>query len=62
MNKRLEDKGKAAQSDVQSRGQAIQREYAEYQKNANTMTTEQRQTAEQRLGREQQDFSAISAK
>jgi outer membrane protein len=56
MNKRLEDKGKSAQGDVQSRGQAIQREYAEYQRNANTMTNDQRQTTEQRLGREQQDF------
>src|SRR6478735_3999644 len=34
MDKRLEAKSKAAQSDVGSRQQAIQREIAEYQKNA----------------------------
>jgi outer membrane protein len=56
MNKRLEEKGKTAQGNVASRQQAIQREFAEYQRNGNTMTAEQRQTTEQRIGREQQDF------
>jgi outer membrane protein len=58
VNKSLQDKGKAAQSDVQSRGQAFQLEYADYQKNVNTMPADQRQTTEQRLQREQQDLQS----
>ncbi|WP_256541104.1 OmpH family outer membrane protein [Mucilaginibacter aquariorum] len=56
MDKRLGDKGKAAQSDVQSRQQAIQREIAEYQKAAPTMPADQRQATEQRLQRKGQEF------
>lgn len=57
-NKSIQEKAKAAQSDVQSRGQAFQREYADYQKNVNTMPADQRQTTEQRLQREQQDLQS----
>jgi len=56
MAKRLEDKGKAAQSDAGGREQAFQREVAEYQKNMNTITADQRATTEQRLGREKQEL------
>lgn len=56
MDKRLDAKGKAAQSDVQSRQQAIQREIADYQKNAGTMSADQRQATEQRLQRKGQEF------
>jgi outer membrane protein len=56
MDKRLGDKGKAAQADVQSRQQAIQREIAEYQKAAPTMAADQRQATEQRLQRKGQEF------
>ncbi|WP_454801130.1 OmpH family outer membrane protein [Mucilaginibacter phyllosphaerae] len=56
MDKRLGDKAKAAQGDVQSRQQAIQREVAEYQKNAATMSADQRQATEQRLQRKGQEF------
>jgi outer membrane protein len=56
MTKTIQDKGKAAQSDVGGRQQAFQREVTEYQKNANTMPADQRQTTEQRLQREQQDL------
>ena len=56
MNKRLEDKGKAAQTDVGSRQQAIQREVAEYQKAAATMPADQRQATEQRLQKKGQEF------
>jgi outer membrane protein len=56
MDKRLGDKGKAAQADVQSRQQAIQREVAEYQKAAPTMAADQRQATEQRLQRKGQEF------
>ena len=58
VNKSIQDKGKAAQTDVQSRGQAFQREYSDYQKNVNTMPADQRQTTEQRLQREQQDLQS----
>jgi outer membrane protein len=56
VTKTMQDKGKTAQNDLASRGQAFQREVAEYQKNANTLPADQRQTTEQRLQREQQDL------
>jgi outer membrane protein len=56
MTKRLEDKGKSAQNDVGSRQQALQREAAEYQRSANTLSADQRATTEQRLQREGQEF------
>ncbi|RFZ95362.1 OmpH family outer membrane protein [Mucilaginibacter conchicola] len=56
MDKRLEAKAKNAQNDVGSRQQAIQREIAEYQKNAATMSADQRQATEQRLQRKGQEF------
>jgi len=56
VTKSMQDKGKAAQNDLGSRQQAFQREVAEYQKGANTMPADQRQTTEQRLQREQQDL------
>jgi outer membrane protein len=56
MTKRLDDKNKAAQNDVGSRQQAIQREYVDYQKGANTLSADQRSTTEQRLTRESQEF------
>src|ERR1700761_4570036 len=56
VSKTLQDKGKSAQNDLASRGQAFQREVAEYQKNANTLPADQRQSTEQRLQREQQEL------
>jgi outer membrane protein len=56
MSKRLQDKGKSAQSDLETKGQAFQREVAEYQKGANGMTADQRAQTEQRLGRKQQEL------
>jgi len=47
MRKRLEDKGKSAQGDVGGRKQAFQREVAEYQKGANSLSADQRATTEQ---------------
>lgn len=58
MTKRLDDKNKAAQNDVGSRQQAIQREVADYQRTANTLSADQRSSMEQRLSREGQDFQA----
>ncbi len=56
MSKRLEDKGKATQNDVGSRQQALQRDAADYQRNANTLSANQRASTEQRLQREGQEF------
>lgn len=56
MGKRLQDKGKNAQANIASKGQALQREYADYQKNVATMPADQRQQKEERLQREKQDF------
>jgi outer membrane protein len=58
MSARLEKKGKAAQADLVGRGQAFQREVAEYQKAAATMSADQRQSTEQRLQRKQQELQA----
>lgn len=56
VNKRLDDKGKSAQGDLAAKGQAFQREVAEYQKNAATLPADQRQATEQRLQRKQQEL------
>jgi outer membrane protein len=58
MVKRLTDKESTAKADVQSKGQAFQREYADYQKGVQTMSADERQKTEQRLGREKQEFDA----
>jgi outer membrane protein len=58
MDKRLNDKSAAAKSDLQSRGEAFQREVADYQKTASTLPADQRQTTEQRLQREQQQLQS----
>lgn len=56
MTARLQKKGKAAQGDVDSRKQAVQREFVEYQKNAATMSADQRAATEQRLQRKAQEI------
>jgi outer membrane protein len=56
MQKRLSDKGNAAKNDVGSKQQALQREVAEYQKNVNTMSANERSMTESRLQRETQEF------
>lgn len=58
MRKRLEDKGKATQNDVGGKRQALQREIADYQKNAATMSADQRAATEQRLQRQGQTEQA----
>jgi outer membrane protein len=55
---RLKAKGKAAQSDLVNKGQAFQRQVAEYQKSANTMSADQRAPIEQQLQRKQQELQA----
>jgi outer membrane protein len=56
MRKRMDDKGSAAKNDVGAKQQALQREVAEYQKNVNTMSANERSMTEQRLQREGQEF------
>jgi outer membrane protein len=56
MTARLEVKTKAAESEVGSRRQAIQREAAEYQRNMNTMSANDRASQEQQLNRKGQEF------
>jgi len=56
MRTRLEGKSKNAESDLGARGQAFQREVAEYQRNANTLSADQRAATEQRLQRKQQEL------
>jgi outer membrane protein len=56
ITKSLQDKGKAAKTEIQGRVDAFQAEVADYQKSAGTMAADQRQTKEQHLQREQQDL------
>ncbi|TFF36897.1 OmpH family outer membrane protein [Mucilaginibacter psychrotolerans] len=56
MNKRLEEKGKAANNEVELRKQAIQRQYADYQKNGATIPADKRAAIEQRLQQKGQEF------
>lgn len=56
MTKRLDDKNKSANDAVGTRRQALQREVADYQRSANTLSADQRSTTEQRLQREGQEF------
>ena len=56
MRSRLETKSKAAEGDIGTRGQAFQREVAEYQRNMNTLSAEQRGATEERLTRKRQEL------
>jgi len=58
MSKRLNDKGASAKSDLESKGQAFQREVVDYQKVQATLPADQRQKTEQRLQREQQELQS----
>ncbi|HZY38796.1 MAG TPA: OmpH family outer membrane protein [Mucilaginibacter sp.] len=58
VTKTLQEKGKEAQGAVQSKGQAIEHEFADYQKNVNSMSADQRQSTEEHLSRERQDFQS----
>ena len=57
---RLEDKAKKAQSNLQAKGQAFQREIAEAEKNAATMSAAERQATEERLARKQQELAQLN--
>ncbi|MFD0750852.1 OmpH family outer membrane protein [Mucilaginibacter calamicampi] len=59
MRSTLESKGKTTENDIGSRRQAFEREIAEYKRNANTLSADQRAATEQRLtrkGQEQQQY------
>lgn len=59
MNTRLETKSKKAEADLKDKGTAFQREVAAYQKDANTMSADQRQKTEERLARKQQELQGF---
>lgn len=59
LSAQMETKGKAAQADLVDKGQAFQREVADYQKGASTMSADQRASTEQRLSRKQQELQAF---
>lgn len=54
---KLEEKAKKAQTDLQSRSNAFQREVADYQQKAATMSASDRQTTEERLARKQDELA-----
>ncbi|HLS94947.1 periplasmic chaperone for outer membrane proteins Skp [Sphingobacterium allocomposti] len=56
---KLEAKVKKAQSDLQSKGQAFQREVAEYQQKAATMSASERQATEEKLARKQDELGRL---
>lgn len=56
---KLEAKVKKAQGDLQSKGQAFQREVAEYQQKAATMSASDRQATEERLARKQDELGRL---
>lgn len=53
----LEEKAKKAQADLQSRSTAFQREVADYQQKAPTMSAADRQSTEERLARKQDELA-----
>lgn len=54
---KLEEKAKKAQADLQSRSTAFQREIADYQQKAATMSAADRQSTEERLARKQDELA-----
>lgn len=60
MQAKLQEKAKKTQSELQAKGNAFQREVADYQKNAATMSAEQRQSTEERLARKQEELGKFN--
>lgn len=56
---KLEGKVKKAQSDLQAKGQAFQREVAEYQQKAGSMSASERQATEEKLARKQDELGRL---
>ena len=57
---KLESKSKKAQVDLTAKGNAFQREVADYQQKAQTMSADERASQEQRLARKQQELAAFN--
>ncbi len=57
---KLEAKAKKAQNDLQAKGQAFQREIAEAEQKAPTMSASERQATEERLARKQQELAQMN--
>jgi len=57
---KLEAKSKKAQADLTAKGNAFQREVADYRQNAQSMSADQRAVTEQRLARKQQELEAFN--
>ena len=57
---KLEGKAKKAQNDLQSKGQAFQRELAEAEQKAPNMSASERQATEERLARKQQELAQLN--
>lgn len=60
MQAKLQEKAKKTQGELKAKGNAFQREVAEYQKNAATMSAEQRQSTEERLARKQEELGKFN--
>lgn len=56
----FEEKAKKAQADLQSKGNAFQKEVTDYQANAGTMSAEQRANTEERLARKQDELGRLN--
>ncbi|WP_316803892.1 OmpH family outer membrane protein [Pedobacter nototheniae] len=56
LKNKFEKKTKDAQSDMQAKGQAFQREVTQYQQSAGTLAADVRKTTEERLARKQQEL------
>jgi outer membrane protein len=57
---KFEQKSKKAQSDLQAKGSAFQREVTAYQSGASGMSADQRAATEERLARKQQELAAYN--
>ena len=56
---KMESKVKKAQGDLQAKGQAFQREVAEYQQKAGSMSASERQATEEKLARKQDELGRL---
>lgn len=57
---KFQEKSKKAQADLTAKGTVFQREVAEYQKNAGSLSADQRSSTEERLARKQQELATYN--
>jgi outer membrane protein len=60
LRSKMESKSKKAQVDLTAKNNAFQKEVAEYQQNAQTMSADARAATEQRLARKQQELATFN--